>query len=76
MTVTLIGKLEYKSVELGCWVLVTSEGKIYQLYRPTAELLKIEGQVKIIGKIREDIVTLSMLGTILEVTDFQKVPNT
>jgi len=73
MSETLIGKLEYKSVGLGAWVLITSEGKTYQLYKPPAELLKVQDKVKIVGKIRNDVMTVSMLGPILEVISFIKV---
>ncbi len=73
MNVTLIGKLEHKAIGLGSWVLITSEGTTYELKNSPAELLKVKGKVKITGKTRDDLMSLSMLGTILEVKSFEVV---
>ena len=70
MEISATGKIEKKGFGLGVWALVTQEGKTYELYQPPSELCKPISQVKIEGKIREDIMTAAMIGKVLEVTSF------
>ncbi len=70
MEVTATGKIAKKGFGLGVWALVTQEGKTYELYQPPSELCKSISQVKIAGKIRDDIMTAAMIGKVLEVTSF------
>jgi hypothetical protein len=67
----LTGKIEYKDLGSGAWALVADNGETYEL-RNTHEDLHKEGQkVKIEGKIRNDVVSFAMIGTVLEVTSFE-----
>ncbi len=69
--ITVTGKIEKKGFGFGVWALVTTEGKTYELYQTPSELCKPINQVKIKGKIREDIMTAAMIGQVLEVTAFE-----
>ena len=70
MEISATGKIEKKGFGFGVWALVTEDGKTYELYQPPSELCKPISQVKIEGKIREDIMTAAMIGKVLEVTSF------
>ncbi|MDJ0647795.1 MAG: hypothetical protein QNJ60_03735 [Xenococcaceae cyanobacterium MO_188.B19] len=70
MEITATGKIEKKGFGFGVWALVSQEGKTYELYQPPSELCQSIAQVKITGKIREDIMTAAMIGKVLEVTSF------
>ena len=69
--ITVTGKIEKKGFGFGVWTLVTPEGKTYELYQAPSELCKAISQVKIQGKIREDIMTAAMIGQVLEVKAFE-----
>lgn len=69
MTVT--GTIAKKGFGFGTWALVTDDGTTYELKDPTSELQQAGIKVEIIGKIRKDIMTISMIGAVLEVTSFQ-----
>lgn len=66
----VIGKIEYKAIALGVWALVAKGGKTYELYNPPEELKQDGISVEVEGNIRNDIMTISMIGQILEVQSF------
>ena len=69
MTVT--GKIEKKGFGFGTWALVTDDGTTYEL-KDAADELKQEGiKVEIKGKIREDVMTMAMIGAVLEVESYK-----
>ena len=70
MKITVRGKIEKKGFGLGVWALVTQEGKTYELYQPPSELCQPISDLKVEGKIRDDIMTAAMIGKVLEVTSF------
>ncbi|PSF36592.1 hypothetical protein C7H19_13000 [Aphanothece hegewaldii CCALA 016] len=71
MSITVTGKVEKSGFGVGVWALITDMGTTYELYNPPAQLKKTQSKVTVTGNIREDIMTIAMIGPVLEVTDFQ-----
>lgn len=69
MTVT--GTVEKKGFGFGTWALVTEDGTTYELKDPVAELKQEGIKVEVTGKIREDVMTMAMIGAVLEVESFK-----
>ena len=65
------GKIEKKGFGFGTWALVTEDGTTYELKDPPQELRQAIAKVQIEGKIREDVMTMAMIGPVLEVESFQ-----
>lgn len=72
MSISVEGKIERKGFGAGTWALVSDSGKSYEIYQgaPT-ELLKSGQKVKVTGEVRKDIMTLAMIGPVLEVQTFE-----
>ncbi|MEO1340553.1 MAG: DUF5818 domain-containing protein [Cyanobacteria bacterium J06635_13] len=69
---TVVGTIEKKGFGFGTWVLVTEDGTTYEL-KDAPEALQQSGlKVEVTGKIREDVMTMAMIGAVLEVESFQK----
>lgn len=68
--ISLKGEIKYQSIGMGAWTLVSDTGEVYELYKPPQEILQDGLRVQVQGIIRDDIMTISMLGKILEVTGF------
>ncbi|MEL6496308.1 MAG: hypothetical protein AAFQ41_14480 [Cyanobacteria bacterium J06623_7] len=65
------GKIAKKGFGFGTWALVADDGTTYEL-KDAADELKQEGiKVKITGKIRDDVMTMAMIGAVLEVESYQ-----
>jgi len=64
------GKVEYRAIAVGAWALVTKEGKIYELYNHPQDLKQDGITIEVEGVIRDDVMTISMIGKILEVRSF------
>jgi hypothetical protein len=64
------GKIEKKGFGFGVWALVTDDGTTYELKDPPDELKKEGIKVEIEGKIREDVMTMAMIGAVLEIESF------
>ncbi|MBR8828372.1 MAG: hypothetical protein DSM107014_10825 [Gomphosphaeria aponina SAG 52.96 = DSM 107014] len=73
MSINVTGKLEKKGFGLGTWALVTPGGETYELKDPPSELCQAQGTVKVEGQIRDDVMTLAMIGPVLEVKSFQLI---
>ena len=71
MSMQVTGKIEKKGFGFGTWALVAEDGKTYELKDPPQELRQALAQVKIKGKIRDDVMTMAMIGPVLEVESFQ-----
>ncbi|MGV2828036.1 hypothetical protein [Myxosarcina sp. GI1(2024)] len=69
MTVT--GKIEKKGFGFGTWALVTEDGTTYELKDPPQELQQVSIKVQIQGKIREDVMTIAMIGSVLEIESYK-----
>lgn len=72
MNVSVEGKIERKGFGPGTWAIVGNNGQSYEIYQgaPTS-LLKSGQKVKVTGKVRDDIMTLAMIGPVLEVQTFE-----
>lgn len=71
MKVTLTGKIERQELGMGVWVLAADGGTTYELKDPPADLCQPQAKVRIIGQIRDDVMTLAMVGSVLEVSSFE-----
>ncbi len=69
MTVT--GTVEKKGFGFGTWALVSEDGTTYELKDPAAELQQEGIKVEVKGKIREDVMTMAMIGAVLEVESYK-----
>lgn len=69
MTVT--GTIEKKGFGFGTWALVADDGTTYELKDPASELQQEGIKVEVQGKIREDVMTMAMIGKVLEVESYE-----
>ena len=65
------GKIAKKGFGFGTWALVTADGTTYELKDPVAELQQEGIQVEVTGKIRDDVMTMAMIGQVLEVESYE-----
>ncbi|HIK37522.1 MAG: DUF5818 domain-containing protein [Geminocystis sp.] len=61
------GQVQYSPLGFGTWVLQTDSGETYELYNPPASIQKQGLRVEVEGRVREDIMTVAMVGRVLEV---------
>ncbi len=73
MSIQITGKIQHQDMGMGTWVLVSATGETYELYNPPSELCQQDTQVQVTGKIRDDVMTMAMVGPVLEVESFQKI---
>jgi hypothetical protein len=72
MSLTLTGTVQKSGMGTGTWSFVADSGQTYELYKDApADLLKDGLKIQVEGKVREDIMTIAMIGPVLEVTSFQ-----
>jgi hypothetical protein len=69
--ITVTGKIEKREVGIGAWALVTDEGKTYELRNPPSELCQPQQPVEVTGTVRNDVMSIAMIGEILEVNSFR-----
>ena len=69
--ITVTGKIEKRDVGMGAWALVTDDGKTYELRSPPDALCQPEKRVTVTGIIRDDVMSIAMIGEILEVESFE-----
>jgi hypothetical protein len=71
MAVKIIGTVERRDIGMGVWVLVTNDGVTYEIMKgPDKTLLKAGNKVEVMGEVRDDVMTVSMIGPVLEVKSF------
>lgn len=71
MSISVTGVIERQEIGAGVWALVTKDGVNYELKDAPAELQRSQLKVQVEGEIREDIMTLAMIGPVLEVQSFE-----
>lgn len=71
MSISVRGKIERQSFGTGTWALVSQDGTTYELHQAPSELHQDGIQVKVEGRVREDVMTLAMIGPVLEVQKFE-----
>lgn len=65
------GTIQYRAIATGTWIIETETGEVYELYKPPQAILQDNLRVSIEGRIREDVMTVAMVGKILEVFSFE-----
>ncbi len=71
--ITVTGKVEKKEIGIGTWALTTDNGTTYELRNPPPALCQPEQRAEVTGTIRNDVMSLAMIGEILEVETFTLV---
>jgi hypothetical protein len=71
MKVTITGRIEKRDLGIVTWVLVAEGGETYELLEPPPTLCQSGMKVRVEGQIREDVMTLAMVGPVLKVTSFE-----
>ncbi|MDX2228089.1 MAG: hypothetical protein NW220_00535 [Leptolyngbyaceae cyanobacterium bins.349] len=71
MSIQVNGKIERKGFGTGTWALVSTSGETYELHKAPADLQKEGLTVKVTGQIRDDVMTIAMIGPVLEVSQFE-----
>lgn len=73
MSITVKGTVQHSSMGTGTWTLVT-DGETYEIHHDAPDGLLEEGlTVKAKGEIRDDVMTIAMVGPVLEVKTFEVV---
>ncbi|AFY71511.1 hypothetical protein Pse7367_3270 [Thalassoporum mexicanum PCC 7367] len=71
MSIEITGTIKAIDLGPGSWTVVTEAGKQYELMQPIDNKLKQSGaKVKLKGQVRDDVMTISMNGPILEVQEY------
>jgi len=74
MSLTVEGTVQRSPMGTGTWALVTPDGSTYEILKGAPKNLLQEGlQVKAKGKVREDVMTIAMIGPVLEVKSFEVI---
>ncbi|ACK68590.1 conserved hypothetical protein [Gloeothece citriformis PCC 7424] len=71
MSMTVTGKIEHKLLGMGAWALVAEDGTTYELKDPPSELKQDNLKVQVTGNLRDDVMTIAMIGPVLEVSSFE-----
>jgi hypothetical protein len=70
MSITVTGTIERKGFGFGTWALV-SDNKTYELHNPPSDLQKSGLKVTVQGQVRDDVMTLAMVGPVLQIESFE-----
>ncbi len=70
MAQQLVGVIQRQGFGFGVWALVTEDGQTYELKNAPEEIRQAYIKVKITGTVRKDLVTLAMIGPVLEVESY------
>ncbi|MBE9190223.1 hypothetical protein IQ230_07575 [Gloeocapsopsis crepidinum LEGE 06123] len=73
MSITVTGTIQRSDMGAGAWALSTDDGTTYEVHNAPKDLLLPGKKVKVTGQIREDIMTIAMIGPVLEVRSFETV---
>ncbi|MCA2656553.1 MAG: hypothetical protein IM473_19825 [Microcystis sp. M015S2] len=73
MSVSVTGRVKRIEIGTGTWALIADNGPTYELMEAPAELIQTKAKVIVIGQIRSDVMTLAMIGPVLQVTSFQSL---
>lgn len=72
MSLTVTGTMQKINMGPGTWALKSDEGKTYEIYQGApSELLQVGQKVKVNGQVRDDVMTMAMIGPVLEVKSFE-----
>jgi hypothetical protein len=71
MSIQVKGKIDRKGFGTGTWAIVSESGETYELHHAPDELKKSGLKVNVEGQIREDVMTIAMIGPVLEVVNYE-----
>lgn len=69
-SITVNGTVEKKGFGTGSWALVTDD-QIYELKDAPEDLCKSDQKASVTGVVRDDVMTIAMIGPVLEVESFE-----
>ena len=67
----LTGKVVYRDIEAGVWVLEGDDGRTYQLAGGDRKLKKDGHRVEVHGEVDEEVMTAAMVGPVLNVGSYR-----
>jgi hypothetical protein len=73
--ITVIGGIERKGMGTGAWALVAEDGTTYELLDCPRDLRQAGLHVKVDGTLNDDVMTLAMIGKVLNVNTFEILEN-
>jgi hypothetical protein len=65
--IKVTGIVKHQNIGVGTWTLIGDAGETYELYNPPESIRQDGLKVSVEGRIREDIMTIAMVGKILEI---------
>jgi len=72
MNIQIVGTVEYVDIGTGAWAIAADSDQQYEILQPApSELLQDGLKVSVTATIRDDVMSMAMLGDIIEVIDFQ-----
>ncbi len=72
MNIQLVGTVEYLDIGTGTWAIVTDTDEQYEIWQPAPESILQEGlKLQVTAKIRDDVMSMAMIGDVIEIEDFQ-----
>lgn len=69
----LSGKVVFRDIETGIWVLEGDDGKTYQLAGGDRKIKKDGGRIEAEGDILKGVMTIGMVGPVFEVKSYKFV---
>ncbi len=73
--ITVIGGIERRGFGTGAWALVAEDGTTYELLDCPRDLRQVGLRVSIQGTLNDDVMTLAMIGKVLNVSSFEILEN-
>jgi hypothetical protein len=73
--ITVIGGIERRGFGTGAWALVSEDGTTYELLDCPRDLRQVGLHVKVHGTLNDDVMTLAMIGKVLNVNSFEILEN-
>jgi len=74
MSIQIEGTVKKSLMGMGAWTLAAEDGQTYEIHKGAPDGLLTEGQkVRVQGNIREDVMTIAMVGPVLDVQSFERL---
>lgn len=69
--ITVEGTIQRSEMGSGTWALVTGDGTNYEIHDAPQDLFQAGLQVRVKGQVRDDVMTIAMIGPVLDVKSFE-----
>lgn len=70
--ITVEGRMQRAAMGMGAWSLVAQDGTTYEIHKGAPkDLLQPDLAVRVKGEVRPDVMTIAMIGPVLEVKSFE-----